>query len=594
MADRNQTTIENSARRTARITFLPHERHGQVAVGTPMRQVAQQFGISEFEMPCGGVGLCGKCRVRVISGQIPATRQDQKYFTKRELEQGWRLGCQMLVENDLILEIPTHTVAGSIRLTTGIVHNVTPDSGVYTITRHEPGSLSLFDDLRTPKQEPFIADLESATLLAKSLPGQKLICWQNRILDFSEKENSPLYGIAFDIGTTTLVGKLIDLESGSVVALASDLNGQVTLGGDVMTRLALAQNETSGITQLQTAVLSSMNRIIRKVAEKALIDSGQIVLVAAAGNSAMIHLLLAIETRSLAQLPFIPVFRTLDSVNASGLGLEVNSGARMLLLPIIGRHVGGDATGVLLSLESEFRGTWLAIDIGTNGEILLCHEGQVWATSAAAGPAFEGTQISQGMRAAPGAIERVFFKEHRFVCNTIADQLPKGICGSGLIDAIGTALQVGLLDSTGRIIFADENKVVSKDPLALLLSPEVILTQKDIRQVQLAKGAIATGIDILLSTAGLDIDDLNAIYLAGAFGQYVRPDMAQAIGLLPMVPAKHIRVIGNAAATGAERVLISRSQMELANKIARETTYIELADHPSFQDRFAENMLFPV
>ncbi|MBD3376519.1 DUF4445 domain-containing protein [candidate division KSB1 bacterium] len=591
MADRNQTTVENSAKRRARITFLPHERHGEVKIGTPMRQVAQQFGISDFEMPCGGVGLCGKCRVRVVSGQAPVTRQDQKYFSRQELKQGWRLGCQMLVKNDLTLEIPTRTTAGSIRLTTGIVHHVTPDSGIFVVTRPDPCAPSLFEDLALNEQ-PIDADLESVALLGKSLPGQKLICWQNRILDVSDKEALSLYGIAFDIGTTTLVGKLINLETGSVVALDSDLNGQVTLGGDVMSRLALVQNERSS-SQLQKAVLSSMNRIVRRVSEKAQIDSAQIYLASIAGNSAMLHLLLAIDTRSLAQLPFSPVFRTMDTVSASDMGLKINPRARIRLLPIIGRHVGGDATGVLLSLESELRGTWLAIDIGTNGEILLCHEGQIWATSAAAGPAFEGTQISQGMRAAPGAIERVFFKEHRFVCNTIADQLPKGICGSGLIDAIGTALQEGLVDSTGRIIHSDKNKTVIKDPLALLLTPEVILTQKDIRQVQLAKGAIATGIDILMSTAGLGIDDLNAIYLAGAFGQYVRPDMAQAIGLFPQVPLEHVQVIGNAAATGAERVLISRAQMEIANKIARETTYIELADHPDFQERFAENMLFP-
>ena len=590
MADRNQTTVENSAKRRASITFLPHERHGEVKIGTPMRQVAQQFGISDFEMPCGGVGLCGKCRVRVVSGQTPVTPQDQKYFNDQELEQGWRLGCQMLVNSDLTMEIPIRTTAGTIRLTTGIVHHVTPDSGIFIITRPDPGARSLFEDLALNK-EPIDADLESVALLSKSLPGQKLICWQKQILDVSDKETLSLYGIAFDIGTTTLVGKLIDLETGSVVALDSDLNGQVTLGGDVMSRLALVQKERSS-TQLQKAVLSSMNRIIRRVSEKAQIDSKEIYLASIAGNSAMLHLLLAIDTRSLAQLPFSPVFRTMDSVSASDLGLKINPKARIRLLPIIGRHVGGDATGVLLSLESELKGTWLAIDIGTNGEILLCHEGQIWATSAAAGPAFEGTQISQGMRAAPGAIERVFYKEHRFVCHTIADQPPKGICGSGLIDAVGTSLREGLVDSTGRITLSDNN-VVIKDPLALLLTPEVILTQKDIRQVQLAKGAIATGIDILLSTAGLGIDDLNAIYLAGAFGQYVRPDMAQAIGLFPPVPLEHVQVIGNAAATGAERVLISRMQMEIANKIARETTYIELADHPDFQERFAENMLFP-
>jgi len=587
------------------LTFLPAGRRTTVPAGTSILDAAQALGLDITSL-CGGAGLCGQCRILLRRGTLPVTHNDLENLTPEELKEGYRLSCSALPAQDCTVEIPSAAAetAGAI-LSAGAAPEVALDPAVHAIpvVLDPPALESGPSDL-----EVLLAALPAGTQppslrLLQVLPGLlrqagwrgEAILTSGRLIDF-HPEPRPLCGIAVDLGTTTVVAKLIDLRTGRLLATESGLNRQRRHGEDVIARVGHAN--AHGVSILQREIVEQLNEMIGALAAQGGILREDIYEMVLAGNTVMEHLLLGVPPRHLAEMPYVPAVRNFAPVAAAEIGLALHPEARVVLFPVLGKFVGGDTAAVLLTLAGRLDGTWLAVDIGTNGEILLCHQGRIWTTSAAAGPAFEGAQISAGMRAAAGAIERVGWRGDHLEVRVIGGGEATGICGSGLIDAVAALLEAGALDESGRlaeghllVTMAPHPGVAGLQPAARL-TDRIVLTQRDIRELQLAKAAIATAIGLLLQSAGLRPGELEQLYLAGAFGQYIAPAAALRIGLLPLIDPEKIKFIGNAACAGAEMGLISLAERRAITELARRVEYVEVAAAPDFQDQFAENLLF--
>ncbi|HWI60663.1 MAG TPA: ASKHA domain-containing protein [Symbiobacteriaceae bacterium] len=383
-------------------------------------------------------------------------------------------------------------------------------------------------------------------------------------------------GFALDVGTTSMVGALLDLRTGEELAAESRPNPQAIHGADLMSRLAHATAGT-GADELQSLVTGAARQLLDRLRSRAGVKPHEVTIAALVGNTAMHHLFLGLDVSGLAVAPYTPAVTAGQMARVPGL-------PPIYALPNIAGFVGADAVAAGLAAGiDQGDATRLVVDIGTNGEMLLRHRGQVYACSAPAGPAFEGGEISQGMRANPGAIEAVTFEDGQLMVKTIAGAPARGICGSGLLDAVAALLAAGQLDPTGRLATGP----------AVALAAGVSLTQKDVRALQLAKGAIRSGIDLLLTVAGIGPGDLDEILLAGAFGNYLRRESAVAIGLLPPVDVERIRPVGNAAAAGAKLAMLSRGARARAEALARDARHIDLATHPAFEEIFLAALNFP-
>jgi uncharacterized 2Fe-2S/4Fe-4S cluster protein (DUF4445 family) len=543
------------------VTFLPENRRVHVLAGTKIDEAAGRANII-IETPCGRNGTCGRCRVFVRDGAAPPNAVERERLSADELAAGVRLACQTEVTADLVVEVP----AGSRFLGQKILA-----AGI---------------DEADCKLEPCVE------------------------LDRDDKIGR-LLGAAFDIGTTTVVGALLDLKSGLQLATAARANPQIPLGDDVIARIGHAGSD-GGLGELRIVVIDCVNAMIAEMCAAADATVESVYEVTFAGNTTMNHILLGVDPTPLAHAPYKAVVTQSHSIGAAGLGLDIRPEGRAYTMPNIAGYVGGDTVGVILaSGMREYDGLQLALDIGTNGEIVLGGRGRLVSCSTAAGPAFEGARILHGMRGSDGAIEKVVI--HSDVrLNVIGEEAPRGICGSGVLDAIAALLDAGLVENTGRMLGPGElpdglpdalrRRVVEHkgQPAFILADTDesatgapIVLTQRDVREIQLGKGAIAAGTSLILQEYGITVDDLDHVLLAGAFGNYVRAHSVIRIGLLPAVPENKVEFIGNAAGTGARMVLAGRRCREHADVIARETEYIELAGRPDFQMAFAEAMLFP-
>jgi uncharacterized 2Fe-2S/4Fe-4S cluster protein (DUF4445 family) len=506
-----------------------------VETGTRLSVALNQAEVF-VETPCGSRGYCRKCVVKVL-GEAPApTPADHEQLTPEEISLGFRLSCQLAVNTDLAVQIVPAAMADTKKAAMGRL------TGPVAI---DPWAPLLPGGLRS-------------------------------------------VGLALDVGTTSVVGALLDLRTGEELAAESRPNPQGIHGADLMSRLSYATNGPGHAEELQTLVVTAARQMLERLCSKAGVKPVQVTAATLAANTAMHHLFLGLDVADLALAPYRPA--VLDGYLGRVPGLPP-----VFALPNIAGFVGADAVaaGLAAGLDHEER-TVLLVDIGTNGEMLLRHGGKLWACSAPAGPAFEGGEISQGMRANPGAIEAVAFDGDDLRIEIIKGAPPKGICGSGLLDAVAAFLDGGLLDWMGRVTPAGPAAHrVAQGGAAVELAPGVALTQKDVRALQLAKGAIRSGIDLLLQVAGIGPADLDEILLAGAFGNYLRRESAVAIGLLPPVPADRVRPIGNAAAAGAKMVLLSRSARARAEQLARSAIHIDLATHPDFEEIFMEALNFP-
>jgi uncharacterized 2Fe-2S/4Fe-4S cluster protein (DUF4445 family) len=419
-----------------------------------------------------------------------------------------------------------------------------------------------------------------------------------------------IFGLALDIGTTTVVGAVVNLKSGVVMAAKSALNGQASYGADVIARISYAMQEPNGLTLLHAGIVETISNLLDKLLVESGVARENIYEVVAAGNATMMHLLLDIDPGAIGVEPFIPAIHEAATLPAEEIGVRLHPAARLSMIPHLGAYVGGDIVAGILATNlarNEDEKLRLFIDVGTNGEIVLGSSKRTLATAAPAGPAFEGAQIKCGMRASEGAIEGVKITDDVHLQIIGGNVRPIGLCGSGLVDAVAELLGCGLLDGTGRLARPENargrvpdalvNRLVVRDGLLsfLLSSPEegIVLTQPDIRALQFAKAAIASGAGVLMTKLGVRAEELQEVLLAGSFGSYINPASARMIGLVPWLPLDRIAAVGNAAGEGAKIALLSFREREAAFRIPEFVEYLELSGRPEFNDLFTDALAFP-
>ncbi|RKY03000.1 hypothetical protein DRP77_07050 [Candidatus Poribacteria bacterium] len=615
-----------------RVRFLPMDVTVQVDEGTTLVEAARRAGV-EIDSPCAGRGRCGKCRVIVREGRLSEpTELERKQLPPKLLERGFRLACQAKVEGDCVIFIPAASRVEEGKILTGsliklgegqvklspLVRKRFIRVEEQTLKTQSADLTVLKEALKARGEEVdrlrFDIDLirKLPELLRSSGFEVTAVLRDGELLDveLGNTENR-LYGLAIDIGTTTVVGSLVNLLTGEEVAVASEMNPQAAYGADVISRLTHAIQTDEGLEELSERAVEVINRIIDELVLSSGVDRESIYDVTVVGNSAMHHLFLKIPPHHLATLPYVPAVSDPVDVPAWRLGIDVHPRANVHYLPNVAGFVGADTVGVMIATgfgrDPRLR---MAIDIGTNGEIVLGRGEEVMVCSTAAGPAFEGATIRHGMRAAPGAIESFRIGEDGEVeVRVIGDGKPIGICGTGLFDIVAELLRVGIIESSGRMRRREElegriprpllERVVEDEEFGVGFvvaegeEGPILLTQADVRQVQLAKGAIRAGIEIVMEEMGVKAEEIEELLLAGAFGSYLRKESALGIGIIPPMPEERIRFVGNAAIVGARMALISREMREEARRVAKTARYVPLATNPDFQMRFAEAMLFP-
>jgi len=607
-----------------RVTFRPANRTVRVKTGTTVLKAAVLADVF-LDAHCGGKGRCGKCRVLFTDGASPVTEQEQRLLSSRDIEEGFRLACSARVMKDSTVEIPPESAGAFPQV-------LVFEAGVAGAFQFDPPVRKIeMTEIERKLREALTSDIEVLRDMTgaecgnpevplefvRSVPERlrgtdasraAVVVSDGRFLGLTDIGRE-VYGIALDVGTTTVVGALVELKSGTQLSVASRLNGQAIHGADTISRINFCSSKADGLSELNRRVIGTVNEIVEELNGQTETHPEDIWEISAVGNATMMHLFLGVSPQYLGLMPYTPVFRRPPSVNAAQLGLKVNPRANVHVLPGIGSFVGADSVGVILSRGMQRSGrTTMAVDIGTNGEILLGSSERLLASSTAAGPALEGAEISCGMRAAAGAIERVAVENGGLRFDVIGDCDPVGVCGSGLVDLVAILVQQGVINASGRVLAPDEMATPARNRFAKQIvceqeghefvfcrsaDRELRLTQRDVRKIQLAKGAIRAGIEMLETELGLGHEDIDAVYLAGAFGNYISRESAVAIGLLPPFPAEKIRSVGNAAGAGAKLALVSRQARREAQEIAERTEHIELGGRAAFQNAFADAMGFP-
>ena len=607
-----------------KITFSPSGNSGYFEEGITIRDAALELGIV-IEASCAGMGTCGECKVQVQKSDQPLTESEETLLTPEEIQSGIRLSCQLRIRQSLEVTIPEETEAVDTRIETEGQpggYPLNPDTRRISLQVPTPELDAKYFDLEMvlqaieettePVSPPPVSVIKELPEILRSNDFQiSALLDEDELITVEPPDTSTIYGIVFDIGTTTLVAKLVDLTTGTIRAVESRLNPQREHGADVVSRIRYVMDHARGLERLRQSVVNAMNQMIENLSREAEIPITEIYKAVVVGNTTMEHLCLGVDPTYLAQAPYSPVFQGPLRVGATNIQLEIHPRGIVYLMPNLAGFVGGDITAALTVLNiPEQEAPSILVDIGTNGEVALILDGRVVCASSPAGPAWEGAKISRGMSAAPGAIERAEIENGTLHFQTIGNSLPNGICGSGLLDLTAAFRRSGLIDATGRIPDSSELSGAVSHELAERVRPagngtnsiyiaddihnrELRLTQRDIREVQLAKSAIATGVEVLLRTEELSPDDLHNVYISGGFGNHIHGEDAVGIGLLPPVPSTNVRFIGNAAATGAEAVLLSREARHFAESLAREIEYREVANHPEFQEIYINNMRFP-
>ncbi|MGD8237720.1 MAG: ASKHA domain-containing protein [Armatimonadota bacterium] len=613
-----------SSSETITIVFEPGGRQAQVSAGATVMDAAEAAGISVWA-PCGRRGVCGQCRIRVADGDgcSQPSEAEVELLSPGEIEAGWRLGCQARVEADLRIVVPEHLGRDKGQVLESGRREDVPLAPNVVKRRLQLPAPSLEDpaaDLRRIERALELPDgrLAVTRRLAAEVPSalrRDDLCITATVIGDSLVEvagpDAPqaCCGVAVDLGTTTVVAYLVDLHSGGLLATASAINPQAAHGADVMSRLDRVRQEPDALEAMHQAAVEVVSRLIAEACAEAGVEKACVYELTVVGNTCMHHLFLGLDPSNIAVIPFTPAVTRALSVPAAELGVDISPVGMTACLPNVSGYVGADIVGAIVAAGLEKRPEpTVMIDIGTNGEVVLWTGHELLCCSCAAGPAFEGAQINRGMRAAPGAIDHVACRDGDIAVSTIGEAEPVGLCGSGLVDAAAVLLDAGVLDSSGRLgrdgpgAGGMARRVVGddRDRRFVLASDaesadgrEIALTQRDVRQLQLASGAIRAGTQILFSVAGLEPGDISEFLLAGAFGSYIRPASALRIGLLPGVPEDRVRAVGNAAGMGAVLCLISTQAREYAAEVARQARYIELSTRPDFQDAFAEAMVFP-
>ncbi len=522
---------------TFNIDFEPLGRRGKARSGQTILAAAQEAGVGLASV-CGGAGTCEECRVRLAAGRLsPPTLVEQAALSEADLSAGFRLACQAQPFSDIKLDIPPESLTSAQRLQVeGLEVHVLPEPAI-----HIPGA----------------------------------------------------HGLAVDIGTTKLAAYLIELDSGIVKAKSGMMNPQIAFGEDVISRIAFAGSEPGGARKLQEVLVGSLNKMLAEMCTEAGISSGSVMDAVLVGNTTMHHLFACLPVEQLGRAPFSPAITSAMSIPVTDLGLELGAGAKVYLPPLIAGYVGADHIAMLLATDA-----WksphrvIAMDIGTNTEISLIAGGRITSCSCASGPAFEGAHIREGMRAAPGAIERARWSKGKILWQSIGDQPPVGICGSGILDLVAALQDGGRIKPTGVLINANETGIVIVPAGQTGLNRDLVVTRGDIHEIQLAKSAIRVGVEILLQNAGLTFTDIDEFIVAGAFGTYLDLRSAVRIGMFPPLRLDQYHQVGNAAGVGAKQMLVSVKKRKEAESLAMHVEYLELTSQPEFAPLYMKNLCF--
>lgn len=587
------------------VDFEPVGRRIDIASGTNLLEAAQAAGV-QLSSLCGGIGSCDTCKIRLVNGKASRhTLEELAALSEGEIAGGYRLACQTIPEGDVKVDIPPESLATPQRLQVeGQEIEIELDPVIQRLDLQlEPATLEDLraDDIRLKSM------VESAGMVRPEIrmPVMRDLSEQLRKLDWRTTlalredevvaalpEGSRLLGLSVDVGTTKVAAYLVDLADGSTIAKVGAMNPQVAYGEDVISRIAYT-NQHKNV--LHDRIIETLNSMVDELCRKGAAQREQIVEAVVVGNTAMHHLFLGLPVHQLGEAPYVPALGDATSVLAADLGLILASGAYVYLPPNVAGYVGADHVAMVLASGIwDAQKTILALDIGTNTEITLAASGRLLSCSTASGPVFEGAHIHDGMRAAPGAIERVQIENGEIRIQTIDDQAPVGICGSGILDVVAEMLDAGVIDRNGRM--QKQHALVDRRdgaPGVLLVPAEktghnrdILVNRKDVNEIQLAKGAIRAGSEILLAEAGLADNDLDEIIIAGAFGTYIHIPSAVHVGMFPNLPLDRFSQIGNAAGVGAKQMLVSRQRRRLAVEISQRIEYVELTIHPQFTDQF--------
>ncbi len=588
------------------IDFEPIGRRGTFSGGQSVLDCARQLSVDLVSI-CGGVGNCERCKVQVISGQVSAPAlEEQAALSAKELEQGYRLACMTYPLSDVKLHVPPESLSAPQR---------TQVEGLKVDVQPQPLVRGLDAHLTPPTLASPQADVSNLwqSLAAQGVPaGQVDFCVQQTLSQVIRENNWQLraalrgdeivaigapssrwLGLAVDIGTTKIAAYLLDMESGCTLASKGLMNPQISYGEDVVSRIVAASKSPADALRLQSLLSEALSKLAAELCAEIGAHPAEIVEAVVVANTAIHHLFLRLPVKQLGLSPYVPAVDQALDVKARDVGLQIASGAYIHLLPNIAGYVGADHVAMLLATRlAEAPGVSLAIDIGTNTEICLNNHGRMTSVSCASGPAFEGAHIKFGMRAAPGAIEHVRLEKERWEIQTIGSEAPVGICGSGLLDAVAQLRTHQIIDRCGKMVSHPLIRLWDGQPELVLaermgLEP-ITLSQKDVRELQLAKAAIRVGIQALVEAEGLDENAIERVFIAGAFGTFIDVKSAITIGMLPNLPLERFTQVGNAAGTGARLALISKHERDKAKWIAFQDGYIELAKIPNFNRKFAE------
>jgi len=627
------------------VDFEPISRRVIIPLDKSLYETLIKINI-QIRSLCGGKGTCGKCKLLIQKGiqyLDPPTEADIKLLNEDELKEGWRLACQSRINKELIqkiklnkppqfrIYIPDELLLEDFNiLTSGINKNI----------QICPAVKKLFLEVKEPSLKEPIPDFERLrnSLISeyKEFDKEKLIDIdyellkilpsllrenENRITIAIWNENKVIacepgntykdnFGIAFDIGTTTLVGYLINLNNGKIYSIASELNPQTAYGEDVVTRITYTRDNEEGLQKLNSIVLYALNNIIKKNCAKANINPSQIYEATVVGNSVMHHIFLGISPVNIGISPYVPIIQQALNIKANKLGLNISKQGNVYVLPTIAGFVGADTMGVILASNiNEEHDLSLAIDIGTNGEIIIGNNKSLATGSCAAGSALEGAHIKDGMRAAAGSIDSIKIDPNNLEVSytTIKNKKPIGICGSGLIDAVAEMLKANILARSGNFnkelvnherFYKNGNgtEFIIAKKNETNLGKDITISQADIRQIQMAKAAFFSGAIIILKYLKNNLNSeqiIKQIFLAGAFGNYIDKENARFIGMIPDIPSDKIYQIGNAAGVGAQNCLLNTDFRKKAQELLKNVQYVEIATKKEFQREFAEAMYFP-
>ena len=597
------------------IDFEPVGKRITVGEKASLLKAAQDAGISLTAI-CGGAGACKQCKVRCISGDLSKVQVvERETFSEFELNQGWRLACEAYPASDIKVEIPPESMTTSQRLQIeGQQRTITLDPAVSAepFSLHAPG----LDDLRSDWErftDSFDADISQQ--ISAALPVMRQFSSQMRSQNWSGNviwgdgyqaigflaPGDPHFGMAVDIGTTKIAAFLVDLANGETIAQAGTMNPQISYGEDVVSRIAYGNQDETSRQTLQTRLIESLNELAVELCRERQIQLHQLMDFVVVGNTAMHHLFAGLPVRQLGEAPYVAAARQAIYFPVRDIGLIGAPGARVYLPPNIAGFVGADHVAMLLASDLKHKqGIGVALDIGTNTEISLSKDGMLVSCSCASGPAFEGAHIHDGMRAVPGAIERVQFYDDEWHVSTIGNEPPIGICGSGILDVVAGMLKSGQIDVTGRLTERASRRVEHPKGGAIILVPaedtgtknDLLVTRSDIREIQLAKAAIRAGVDALLRATDTPAEAIEHFIIAGAFGTYLNLESAIRIGMFPKLPRERYYQVGNAAGAGARQMLISRQSRTAAERILDQMTYIELTTDPGFMESYVDAMSF--